>query len=79
MPAAELAEVSRDSDGVIPAALQVIEIEPLPPLPPSAGAPEGALEPPLPAIPPWVPLPPEGNSQLDWASHWDDIFEDLDE
>lgn len=87
-PAAELAEVSLNNDSVIPAAEQVIEVEPLPqplplPLPPAPLSPRSgelepaaAIEPPLPPIPPWVPLPPEGNSQLEWASHWQDIFDD---
>ena len=91
LPAAELVEVSRNSDSVIPAAFQVIEVQPLP-LPPSSLSPRSGGNP-VEAIPeenvkdreapssskpktPWVPLPPEGNSQLEWLSHWPEFFED---
>jgi hypothetical protein len=75
----------------MPAAFQVIEVQPLP-LPPSPLSPRSGGNP-VDAIPeenvkdreapssskpktPWVPLPPEGNSQLEWLSHWPEFFED---
>ena len=66
----------------MPAAPVVIEVEPIAPLPPAPVLPRSginpatATEPPLPPVPSWIPLPPEGNSQLEWASHWQDIFDD---
>ncbi len=86
---ASLAEASHNNESVLPAAEQVIEVQPLSPsplLPRSGGNPVDAIPEEEVNDPKatstfkpktfWVPEPPEGNSQLEWLSHWPEFFED---